>query len=118
MKILNRAFLSVKPLKPFLDWANSLDSEISFDENDELEATTYLIEEDFIEIEPVIERNYRKILVHELYCITEDEDLWPEAMNYQLFRTWFDIDFGTIVVDLEKSDLVSDDFDDEDEEQG
>jgi hypothetical protein len=36
--------------------------------------------------------------------ISEDESIWP-PISMETFLTWFDVDLGTIVFDLEKSDL-------------
>lgn len=111
MKIVNRAFISVKQKQAFWDWAKTVDSEIEFSENDDLEKNIYLIDEDFFDIEPIIEQNYKKIFNHELYSITEDEDLWPKNLKLADFLTWFELDFGSLVVDLEKSSMEFDEID-------
>ena len=107
MDILNRGFLTVRPKQAFLDWAHQIDKEVFFDESDSIESNTYLIEDDFFEIEPVIEKHFKKIFKHELSVITEDEELWPETRTQEIFHAWFQIEFGSIVVDLEKTDLIS-----------
>jgi hypothetical protein len=89
MQIVNRGFLTIKPKKPFFDWANNIDKSVSFSEEDEVEGTNFLIEE---------------ILKNELSMISEDESIWP-PISMETFLTWFDVDLGTIVFDLEKSDL-------------
>ena len=104
MQIVNRGFLTIKPKKPFFDWANNIDKSVSFSEDDEVEGTNFLIEEDFFEIEPILEKHFKKILKNELSMISEDESIWP-PISMETFLTWFDIDLGTIVFDLEKSDL-------------
>lgn len=105
MNIVNRGFLIVRPKKSFLDWANQLDAEVQFSEEDEVEGTNFLIEEDFFDIEPIIEKNFKKIFKHELSMVTEDESLWPQSLGQEVFFEWFSVDFGSIVIDLEKSDL-------------
>jgi hypothetical protein len=37
--------------------------------------------------------------------ITEDESEWPEDRSMETFLNWFDIEIGSTVFDLEKSDL-------------
>ena len=44
---------------------------------------------------------------NELSSITDEEEYWPEKLTIELFLEWFVIDFGSIVVDLDKSDLRS-----------
>lgn len=107
--MLNRSFLIVKPKQAFLDWAKSVDPEFDFIEADDLEGNCYLIEEDFFEIEPILEKNFKQILKNEFFALTEEESLWPEKRTLDLFLTWFEFDFGSVVLDLEKNNLTSDD---------
>ena len=105
MNIINRGFLIIRPKQEFLNWASQVDTEVSFSESDDVEGTNFLIEEDFFEIEPIIEKHFKKIFKHELAMLTEDESLWPESITMEVFLNWFSVDFGAIVIDLEKSDL-------------
>lgn len=104
MKLVNRGFLLVKPKQEFLTWANQFDEEMDFSETDDCEGNVYLIEEDFFDIEPLIEQNFKKIFKNELSSVTDEEN-WPEKLTIELFATWFEIDFGSTVFDMEKSDL-------------
>lgn len=105
MKVINRGFLIIRPKKAFLDWANEQDAEVAFGEEDEVEGTSFLIEEDFFDIEPVIEKHFKKIFRHELSMVAEEEESWPKDLTMERFLEWFSVDFGAIVIDLEKSDL-------------
>lgn len=107
MNIVNRGFLTIRPKQAFLAWANQLDEQIRFEETDDIEGTNFLIEEDFFEIEPVIEKHFKKIFKHELSMVTELEDFWPQSLTMETFLEWFSVDFGSIVIDLEKSNLKS-----------
>lgn len=107
MQIINRGFLTIRPKQAFLEWANQIDSDVEFVESDEVEGTNFLIEEDFFEIEPIIEKHFKKIFKHELSMITDQEKMWPGNITLELFLEWFSVDFGAIVIDLEKSDLKS-----------
>ncbi len=109
MKILNRGFIIVRPTQLFWDWAAKFENELEFSVDDDLEPNVYLITEDFFEIEPVIEKNYKKILETELRMITDEEEDWPLDMNFELFLNWFILEVGSTVFDLEKSDLKSED---------
>ena len=39
-------------------------------------------------------------------AISEDEENWPEVFTLELFLEWFEISLGSMVFDLEKSNLV------------
>jgi hypothetical protein len=105
MKIVNSGFITITPLQAFWDWANEFESEMEFSAEDGVEPNVYLITEDFFEIEPLIEQNFKKIFKNELSMITEDESEWPEDRTMETFLNWFDIEIGSTVFDLEKSDL-------------
>ena len=106
MNVLNRGFITITPKKPFFDWSNTIDSEIQFSIEDDIEPTLYLITEDFFDIEPLIEQHFKKIFKNELTAITEDEELWPTERNIDVFLELFDINLGSMVFDLEKSNIV------------
>lgn len=111
MKIVNRGFISVQPKQAFWDWANEFESEFDFSEDNNVEPNIYLIEDDFMEVEPLIEQNFKVIFSNELSVITENEEDWPKNRKLEDFLNWFVIDFGTTVFDLKKSDLKRYDLD-------
>ena len=106
MNVLNRGFITITPKKPFFDWSNTIDSELQFSIEDDIEPTVYLITEDFFDIEPLIEQHFKKIFKNELMAISEDEELWPSERNIDVFLEWFEINLGSMVFDLEKSNIV------------
>ncbi len=106
MNILNRGFITITPKKAFFDWSNTIDLEVQFSIEDEIEPTLYLITEDFFDIEPLIEQHFKKIFKNELTAITENEEEWPLERNIDVFLEWFDINIGSMVFDLEKSNIV------------
>ncbi len=108
MNVLNRGFITVTPKQDFWNWANTIDTEVQFSEEDDIEPTVYLITEDFFDIEPLIEQHFKKIFKNELTAITEEEELWPVERNIDVFLNWFTINVGSMVFDLEKSNIVSD----------
>ena len=105
MKFVNRGFITVRPKKAFFEWANSFEEAIEFSEDDQIEPNVYLITEDFFDIEPIIEQNFKKIFESELSAITEESSDWPENRKIETFNEWFDLEIGSMVFDLEKSDL-------------
>ena len=104
MDVVNRGFLLIKPKKAFFEWASLIDQQIVFTEEDDVESTCFLIEEDFIEIEPIIEKNFKKMFKHELGMISEDQTAWP-PVTMEVFLVWFSVSIGSFVLDLEKTDL-------------
>ena len=106
MNVLNRGFMTVSPKKAFWDWANTIDTEMQFSVEDDIEPTVYLITEDFFDVEPLIEQHFKKIFKNELFAITEKEELWPADRNIDVFLEWFDLNIGSMVFDLEKSNIV------------
>ena len=107
MQIINRGFISISPKQSFWDWANTFETDIEFSESDEVEPNVYLITENFMEIEPIIEKHFKSILKNELSMITENEDDWPQIVSIDVFLDFFSIIVGSTVFDLEKSDLKS-----------
>lgn len=96
MYIVNRGFISVKPKQAYIDWANQQDAEFQiYAEN---ESTIYLIEEDFFDVEPIIERHFKAIVHAEIEAANDEAEV-PE-FNMETFKTWFSIEIGSTVVDL------------------
>lgn len=107
MKTVNRGYLLVEPRQAFCDWAKHHDEDFDFDENDDLEGSLYLIEEDFFDIEPLLEKYFKKIMENECEAVTDDETAWPKP-TLSLFLEWFHVRIGGSVFDAEKSDLLAD----------
>ena len=105
MKIVNRGFITVRPKQAFVDWANHQDIEFQIDLNGE--PSVYLIEEDFFEIDPIIEGNYKTIFACELAAVSDDEEQFPE-FKLSIFKEWFSVEAGSTVIDLEEENLIRD----------
>lgn len=99
MKIINRGFILVQPKQAFCDWAKLQDTDFDFDESDDLEGNVYLIEDDFFEIEPILEKNFKKIAHNECLAVTDAEEVHPKLSIEQFFE-WFDVQVGSTVFDL------------------
>lgn len=104
MKTINRGYLLVEPKQAFCNWAQQHDEDFTFNEEDDLEGSVYLIEEDFFEIEPLIEKHFKKIMKNECLAIVDDEEQFPKP-TMELFLEWFDIRIGGSVFDTLKEDL-------------
>jgi hypothetical protein len=106
MKIVNRGYIIVRPTAHFWSWAKQhTEEDLQVEEGDDVEPNIYLIEEDFFDVEPLIEQNFKKIFKTELMMVTEDEASWPEKLSIDLFLEWFELEFGATVLDVEKADL-------------
>lgn len=110
MKVVNRGFLIVQPRQPFFDWVNQFEEDIYFSEEDGVEPTVYLVEEEFLDIEPIVQQQFKKIFRNELNTITSDKDEHPEITE-ELFHQWFDVTGGTTLFDTQKTDLKRFDLD-------
>jgi len=105
MSEVNRSLMVVKPKQPFLDWARSLDDN---DERLELkdvrdDSTAYLIPEyeTFEEQMDILVWCAGFVFDEELRAWYTDEDLWPSVRDAQIFLDWFDIEFHSMVFDLD-----------------
>lgn len=86
----------------FLDWSNTY-GDIQFEEG-EVEPSLYLIEEEFLEDDKVIEGLFKKIMQVEFMGVTEDETEWPE-INREVFDSLFSCILGVSVIDTLKNPL-------------
>ena len=105
MKFVNRGYLSVKPTKLFIDWANEHDED--FNSLSDSESSIYLVEEDFYDDEPVLKSHFKKVFQNELQAVTEDESVYPE-IKFEVFMNWFDVELGGSVFDTQSSGLQAD----------
>jgi hypothetical protein len=104
MKTVNRGYILVEPRQAFCEWAKLNDEEFDFDETDDLEGSLYLIEEEFMEYEPLIEAHFKKIFKNECMAIVDDEEQIPKA-TLELFLEWFNVRIGGSVFDTQKAPL-------------
>ena len=105
MKFVNRGYLSIKPTKLFIDWANSHDEDFSALESSE--SSIYLIEEDFYDDEPVLKSHFKNVFLNELMAVSEDESIYPE-IKFEVFQEWFIVELGSSVFDTQNSGIVVD----------
>ena len=107
MKFVNRGYMLVKPTQLFIDWAKEKD-ETSFLSLEFSEGNIYLIEEDFMEEEPILKANFKTIFKNEFESVEENEEEWPCDCKLENFINYFTVEFGSSVFDLQKSDLKAD----------
>lgn len=118
MKLVNRSALSVTPTQSFVDWINLLEATEGEDDlslaDVERESTIYLIPEMDSEevLKAYIDERYLDILENELQAWEEDERLWPEEIDRELFDRFLRIEHSYLAVDLDdEEDLDSSELD-------
>ncbi|WP_284620823.1 hypothetical protein, partial [Aquabacterium humicola] len=113
-RMLNRAVLIVRPARPFLDWAASLDDSGLLPSADG-EQTVYLVPEYESEAEQrqVLQEVFAEVFERELFGWHTDESAWPERRTLAMFRKWFVIEMHSTVEDLCASPIEDDDLDDD-----
>lgn len=118
MTEVNRCLMVVKPNQPFLDWARSLeDAEPGLELNDVREdSTAYLVPEfetddDRMEI---LVWCAAFVFEEELRSWFTEENAWPPLRDAETFLAWFDVEFHSLVFDLDdQSPLEHIDYDSE-----
>lgn len=113
MKIINRAVFVLRPQKPYLDWASSLDKEASATaESLRDHASVYLVPEDPTgQAEtPPPDSFFAEIFEHELEAWCTDETRWPSKRDLKAFRSWFEVTGESIVIDLGKGPIIREDI--------
>jgi hypothetical protein len=99
--MLNRGALIVRPAKPYIDWASSLDDSGVLPLADG-EKTVYLVPsfEDDEEAEKVLRRVFPHVFENELHGWHTDEAAWPKRRTLAMFKKWFNIELHSVVEDL------------------
>ncbi len=100
---INRCAIILKPLQPFLDWGFNWYP----DDIDEMSETkTFLIDEEFDNIEAWVKKNFDKLFIHVLEGWNDNKKDWPQKRNYKMFIQWFQIDLSPLVYDLENQPVA------------
>ena len=104
MREIIRSLLIVKPKKPFLDWAETLEEvpgRLSL-ENLQRDCAAFLVPEIMGEEDEqkVLGKFYSKIFQYQLESWIRDESLWPEERDLRVFKKWFDFEFHSLIFDL------------------
>ena len=106
--MLNRCAVTIRAKEPVLAWLQSLPGyeDITIDEINR-ETTTYLLPvyEDDAEKEALFGQYLDLLFEEELAGWWMAKDDWPESRSREMFKSWFDIDFHSVVVDLEDAPL-------------
>ncbi len=105
---INRNAILVKPKQPFIEWMKK-----TGDENTALEFSEhhiYLIGErpSNEQIEKWLKKNFDRIFQNELDAWYTDKKEWPKKRTYKMFQQWFEVEYHSMVYDLEDSPVDKD----------
>ena len=105
---INRNALLIKPRQLFWDWLKKADKD--FEQPEFAEKVIYLINEKDSEEETTawLKKNFDKIFVAELEGWTESKKQWPKKRNYQMFTEFFEVEYHSMLMDLEKEPVTKD----------
>lgn len=106
--MINRSILVVRPKEPFLNWVNSLDASdhLNIAELTE-EVTVFLLPEmDLPKLDSYLKRHFKLIFERELDGWHQDPRDWPRNITYKMFQEWFDVEWGSEVVDMGSDEIL------------
>ncbi|MDD4904278.1 MAG: hypothetical protein PHX77_07260 [Candidatus Bipolaricaulis sp.] len=101
--MLNRSVAIVTAKKPFHDWLTSLPepAELTLAEVNE-DGLAYLLPEleDDQSPDDLLALCFDILFEEELAAWTTEEAQWPKVRDLETFKSWFDVTFRSIVLDL------------------
>jgi len=103
---INRVAVILEPLEPFFEWLNNDSAPEDIISKKDVMPTTYLIDNDIIDYEKWLKKNYRRLFDYELDNWNYDPKEWPKKRTLKLFKEWFHISFSDLVYDLEESPII------------
>ena len=107
--MLNRCVVTIRAKEPLHAWLQSLPDcdDITLEEVNR-ETTAYLLPvyEDDAEKESLLAQFFDLLFEEELAGWWLAKDAWPTDRSFGVFKSWFDVDFHSVVVDLEDAPLL------------
>jgi hypothetical protein len=107
LPFLDKVAVFVRPKQPFINWINKIDSRNQWTPDDFFDGNTYLLsseEYDIVDkedIERMLAENYTEIFENELLDVCTDTNSWPETINLDMFKEWFEYHVSSMVYDLD-----------------
>ena len=106
--MINRCAVTISAKEPSLGWLLSLPGydDITLDEVIQ-KTTTYLLSvyANDTEKDALIEQCFGLLFEEELAGWWMAKDDWPKGCSLTIFKSWFNVDFHSVVVDLEDAPL-------------
>jgi len=107
IEMLDRVAAILKPSEVMLDWINdNPDNDEKYSLEDvQIDSTVVLLPafEDEDAAEDYLNHIYEEIFENELASWSQDESSWPQGRSLEMFLTWFDIEFHSLVFDASRS---------------
>lgn len=104
MKTINRTAVLLQPKRPFIDWLNKNERTgyIYHLDDRQNDAGLYLVDvtDNFPSIQDLIRRNFTWFFEKELNKYPYDRESWPDTSNFNVFKSWLDCSYHTIIEDL------------------
>ena len=108
-KTINRTALTIIPRQPYINWANSFDDGVGYDQ---IHATTILIPDQYAEFdyETYLKKIFKHIFEEQLESWMADPTNWPSKRTYNVFKKWFDVTCSDMTWDYGRGDIEHDDY--------
>lgn len=113
--MINRAAVIVRLKAPFINWINTVDpydkrSSVTIEEANE-DRTVYLIDDaEADHVDEWVSLNFMQLFECELEDWYQDETLWPQKIDRELFDAWCEIECHTVVVDTVGDEISESDI--------
>lgn len=116
--MINRAALLLRYKPAALKWLieNNPDDqplEITLEDLNR-ECTTFLVADQDAEDDEAtglwISKNFRAMFEHQLESLYLDEDLWPDPLSLELFKSWFEVECHSMVIDTVGEPILNEDL--------
>ncbi len=114
---MNRYALILTPTKELIEWANSLfpeeESIIDYSSIQGHDSSDVFLIDEFETVEDAIEwlkENYFMFLEEMLFGWVEDEELWPNDMDWPLFEKFIHYSLQSVVYDISSESGSSEDL--------
>ncbi|MBP6978133.1 MAG: DUF6398 domain-containing protein [Bacteroidales bacterium] len=107
LPFLDKVAIFVRPKQPFINWINEVNPRKPWTLDDFYDGNTYLLsseEYDIVDkedIEQMLAENYIEIFENELQDVCTDTNYWPETINLDMFKEWFEYHVSSMVYDLD-----------------
>ena len=109
MKTINRTAITIIPKQPYIDWANSFEDGVGYDE---VHATTILITDKYDEFnyETYLKKIFKQLFEEQLDSWMTDPEDWPKKRTYTIFKEWFDVICSDMTWDCGDGNIEHDEY--------
>lgn len=104
---INRTAITIIPKQPYIDWANSFEDGVGYDN---VHATTILIPDEYGEFdyETYLKKIFKQVFEEQLESWMADG--WPKKRTYKVFREWFECICSDMTWDYGLGDIEHDEY--------